>query len=69
MIALAHGLPVGAVVVGGVEVVAVDAPDLVKDLLPLGRRFDAHLDGVDVELALTGLGLLSGVDDAQPQPP
>ena len=35
-----------------VEVVAVDAPGLVEDLLPLGPRVDADLDGVEVQLAL-----------------
>src|SRR5207302_941849 len=45
-------LPVGPVHVRIVEVVAIDAPGLVKDLPPLGPRLDADFDRRDVQLAL-----------------
>ena len=56
-------LPVDAVHVRGVEVVAIDPPRLVEDLLPFGARIDAHFDPVDVQPAFRGLDLLRRRDN------
>ena len=47
--------PVHAVHVRRVEVVAVDPPRLVEDLLPLGARIDTYLDGIDTDPSLRRL--------------
>ena len=46
---LVDGLPVGAVHLGVVEVLALNAPRLSKDLRPLGARVDPCREGGDVE--------------------
>src|SRR5262245_33862039 len=44
-----HGGPIGAVHVGIVEVVAIDAPRFFEDLLPFGTGFDSHFDSIEVQ--------------------
>src|SRR5262249_55617312 len=46
---LFHGRPIGAVHVGIIKEVAVDAPGVVKHLFPLGRRVDANLDRLEIQ--------------------
>ncbi len=58
----AHGVPVGAVHVRVVEVIAVDAPGFVENLPPLGARIDLDLQLVCGELELRGVELLADVD-------
>ena len=48
-----------------VEVVAVDAPGLGKDLLPFGARIDADLDPVGGEAPRADLDSGAGVDDGE----
>src|SRR6185295_16758719 len=56
---LPHCVPIGAVHVGRVKVIAIDAPRLVEHLGPLDARVYANFDVVDVDLALPWLRLWS----------
>src|SRR5262249_36003406 len=60
---LTRRLEIEAVEAGVVEEVAFDAPDFVIHLLPLGARIDAHLDVVELEQTVAGLGRGGGIDD------
>ena len=64
----AHRRPVGAVVAGVVEVVAVDAPGLVEHLRPLGGRVHLDLDPAEIELELGQVELVALVRDVDEVP-
>ena len=66
LVFLPHGIPVGAVHVGGVEVVAVDPPGFAEDLRPFGPRLDPHRDRIELQRAVP-LVELARVHDAQNQ--
>ena len=59
-----HGVPVGAVHVGCIEVIAVDSPGLVKHLSPFRFGIDLHRDQIEFERTVA-LVELAGVDDSQ----
>ena len=64
---LPHGVPVDSVHVGGVEVIAIDAPGLVEYLRPFRARIDVNLDGVDIDFALARLDLVGQrLDECSP---
>src|SRR3954470_23524105 len=61
---IVHGLPVRAVHLRVVEVVALVAPGLLEDLRPLGAWIDEHLELPDVDRAVTDFRGLVGGDDS-----
>ena len=58
-----HGIPVVAVHVRVIEVIAVDPPAFVEDLTPLGGRVDLHFDTRDAEFVLARIDLAADVRD------
>src|SRR6185503_266014 len=62
-ISVVDRLPVRAVHLCVVEVLALDAPGLAKDLRPLGAWFDQALELSDVDRAITNLCRPIGGDD------
>src|SRR5690348_12104961 len=61
---LVHGLPIRAVHLGVVEVIALRPPGFLEDLGPLRARIDEHLELADVERALTDFARLVGSDNS-----
>src|SRR6185295_9390978 len=54
---LPGGIPIDAMVVRRVEVISIDPPCFVEDLIPFGAGIDSYFDVVDVYLACAGLRL------------
>src|SRR5262249_32253810 len=54
---LPHRLPISAVIVGRVEVVAIYPPRFVEHLIPLGARVDVNFNRIGIDLTGSELRL------------